>query len=251
MGNRFIIDRVGISITDPEDAVEQLLNLAENKQAAYVCVSNVRAVYIGNHNSDYGKVLNQSFLTVPDGKPIEWLSRLAGIRRLKRTSGPDLFNLICQRTENSVYTHFFYGSTSEVIERMKKNLRARWPGLKIAGAVAPPHGTAEELVNEDLIGQINSIRPSFVWVGLGAPKQEQFMDLIIKHVHSSILIGVGLVFDYQAGTVKRAPLWMQRTGLEWLYRDLQQPRRLPFLFWQFIYLFRMAILMTGKRNRDK
>lgn len=247
MGKRFNISNVGFSITNLEDATDQILKKAESKDSAYVCITNVRALYFGNHENDYCRILNNSYLTIPDGKPIEWLAHLAGYKLLKKTSGPDLFSLICQLTEHTNHTHFFYGSTSDVISRMMENLKNRWPELKIIGAVSPPFKPVEELASNGIIQQINSLKPSFVWIGLGAPKQERFMDLIANNISSSILIGIGLVFEYQAGTTVRAPLWMQNWGLEWLYRDIQQPRRLPFLFRQFLYLLREVSLILVNR----
>jgi len=225
MNERFKIDNVAISIINLEEAVCQILEKAKSKVPAYVCVTNVRATYIGNHDESFCRILNNSFLTVPDGKPLEWYAYLSGLKMVKRASGPDIFNQICHKTENTELTHFFYGSSPEVIQRMEENLKRKWPALKIAGFVSPPFVSAEELANSNIIQQINQLKPTFVWIGLGAPKQEWFMDLIIKKIESSILIGVGLVFDYQAGTVKRAPFWMQKSGLEWLYRILQQPGR--------------------------
>lgn len=110
--------------------------------------------------------------------------------------------------------------------RMKKNLKEKWPALKIVGFVSPPFKSAEELANSIIMKQINELKPSFVWIGLGGLKKERFMDLIIEKIKSSILIGVGLVFDYQAGTVLRSPVWMQISGLEWFYRLIQQPNNI-------------------------
>ena len=241
MNERFKIENVAISITNLEEAVDQILEKAKSNVSAYVCVTNVRATYIGNHDENFSRILNSSFLTVPDGKPLEWYAHLSGLKMVKKSSGPDIFNRICQSTELTELTHFFYGSSPEVIQKMKENLSRKWPNLKIAGFVSPPFMTEEELANSGIVQQINELKPSFVWVGLGAPKQERFMDLIISRIDSSILIGVGLVFDYQAGTVKRAPFWMQKNGLEWLYRFIQQPKYStrslkPFRYFIFILI---------------
>lgn len=225
MNDRYKIKNVAINITDLNDAVRKIQKKAENKSPGYVCVTNVRSVYFGNHDSEFCKILNNSFLTVPDGKPLEWYARIAGLKQVKRTSGPDLFEQICQLSESKRYTHFFYGSTPDVIEKVKKNLLKKYPKLEIVGAISPPFRPVEELASDEIIKQINDLKPTFVWVGLGAPKQEHFINLVINKVTTSLFIGVGLVFDYQAGTVKRAPKWMQRNGLEWLYRNVQQPKR--------------------------
>jgi N-acetylglucosaminyldiphosphoundecaprenol N-acetyl-beta-D-mannosaminyltransferase len=223
MNDRYKIENVSINITDLDDATQKIIEKAKSKSPGYVCVTNVRALYIGNHDNDYCRILNNSFLTVPDGKPLEWYAHVAGFKSVKKTSGPDLFEKICQLTENKNYTHFLYGSTPEIVSKMKENVTKKYPKIKIIGAVSPPFATAQELADEDIIHEINKLEPTFVWVGLGAPKQEIFMDLIANRIRTSILIGIGLVFEYQAGTVLRAPKWMQKSGLEWFYRHLQQP----------------------------
>ncbi|WP_319502704.1 WecB/TagA/CpsF family glycosyltransferase [uncultured Draconibacterium sp.] len=228
MRDRFKIQNVGISITDLNDAVKLIMEQANSKTPAYVCVINTRATYIGNHDPDYCRILNSSFLTVPDGKPIEWYAHASGLKQVKKTSGPDLFESICSTTQNEKYTHFLYGSTPEVIQKMKDNLLIKYPNLQIVGAVSPPFGSPEELANDAIVKLINKLKPTFFWLGLGAPKQERVMDLFIKSIDSSILIGVGLVFDYQAGNVKRAPIWMQKAGMEGIYRLIQQPRRVNY-----------------------
>lgn len=241
MDNRFKIENVAISITDSDNAVEQIIKKAESKTPGYVCVTNVRAAYIGNHDENFCRILNNSFLTVPDGKPIEWYAHLSGLKQVKKSSGPDLFEKICQLSGHMDYTHFFYGSTPKVIRKMQENLTKKYPGIKIVGAISPPFGSVEELANDEIIRQINNLKPTFVWVGLGAPKQERFMKLIIEKVESSILIGVGLVFDYQAGTAIRAPKWMQKSGLEGIYRLIQQPRNIKRAIRPFLWMFNKFI----------
>jgi N-acetylglucosaminyldiphosphoundecaprenol N-acetyl-beta-D-mannosaminyltransferase len=250
MSNRFNIGKVGISITNLDHAAAQILKKAENKTSGYVCVTNARATYIGNHDENYCRILNNSFLTVPDSKPIEWCARLSRHKQVGKTSGPDLFTTICDLTENTEYTHFFYGSSPKVIALMKRNILKKWPNLKIAGAVSPPFMPVEQLVSKEIVNKINKLKPTFVWVGLGAPKQEKFIDLIINKIECSILIGVGLVFDYQAGTVKRAPVWMQKNGLEGIVRLIQQPKRIDLLLFKR-YLYTISIIFNSFSKKSK
>ena len=224
MNDRFKINNINISITNLDDALVCIKRQIILKQPGYVCVTNVRATYIANKDPNYCRIQNNSFLTIPDGKPLEWYARIIGLKQVSKTSGPDLFHRLCQISEENNFTHFFYGSTPEVIDKMQINLKSKYPKLNILGAVSPPFKPIEELANDRIIEQINSLKPNFVWIGLGAPKQERFIDLISNRIQSSILIGIGLVFDYEAGTVKRAPRWMQNYGLEWLFRFMQQPR---------------------------
>lgn len=244
---RFQLGGVGISITHLEEAANALLNKAREGLPGYICVTNVRAAYTGKIDSAYADILSNSYLTVPDGKPLEWLARLSGNKKLKKTSGPDLLIRICELSEHTSLSHYFYGSTPEVIKRMKKNLEQAYPGLNIVGAVSPDIGTAEELAKDLLLEQIVELKPSFVWVGLGAPKQERFINLVHHLAPFSTFVGIGLAFDYQAGTVKRAPGWMQKSGLEWLYRDIQQPRRFFSFVRQLFYLIQQATWILWKR----
>lgn len=226
MFNRFYIKNVGISVTNIDDSVKKIMDCIESLNITeYVCVTNVRATYIGNNDSEYCDILNNSFLTVPDGKPLEWYAHIAGYKTVRKTSGNDLFEYICKVSEKKSYTHYFYGSTQEVINNMINNITQKYPAIKIVGAVAPPYLPVEELITNELIDDINEKKPQFVWVGLGAPKQERFISILKNKIYASVLIGVGLVFDYQAGTVSRAPKWMQNYGLEGVYRCLQQSSR--------------------------
>lgn len=253
MDRRFNIEKVKISIIHLEEAVLRIMDRAKSRIPGYVCVTNVRATYIGNRDPKYCSILNQSFLTVPDGKPIEWYAKISGFKDVKKTSGPDLFNRICDETENTSFTHFFFGSSMDILEKMLANIKNKWPGLKIAGAISPPFKPVEELATDEIIKTINHHKPNFVWVGLGAPKQEFFMKLIMDRIENSILIGIGLVFDYEAGSVKRAPLWMQKSGLEWTYRLTQQPQNIkrakaPF-FWIIIKILKQ-LFFNGKKESD-
>jgi N-acetylglucosaminyldiphosphoundecaprenol N-acetyl-beta-D-mannosaminyltransferase len=206
MLQKFKIKNIHINAANLDAAVSHIIKQAESKTPAYVCLTNVYACYIGNKDASYGDVLNNSFMTLPDGKPLEWYARLSGYRNVRRTCGPDLFIRICELTENTDYTHFFYGSTPEIIEKMQINLLQRWPNFKIVGAVSPPYLPAQELANKDIANKINELKPTFVWFGLGSPKQDIVMNLLVKKIERSLLLGIGLVFEYQAGTIKRAPL---------------------------------------------
>lgn len=227
MQERYYIDKVGVSVTNLKDSVEKIINHIESScSTEYVCVTNVRATYIGNHDQEYCNILNNSLLTVPDGKPVEWYAHIAGYKVVKKTSGNDLFEAVCQLSQNKGYTHYFIGSTQEVINTMVHNVKIKYPKINIVNAVSPPFLPVDKLVTDELVKDINNKKPNFIWVGLGAPKQERFISLIKDKISSSLLIGIGLVFDYQAGTVSRAPKWMQNRGLEWVYIWIQQPQKI-------------------------
>ncbi|KAA6303740.1 MAG: putative N-acetylmannosaminyltransferase [Candidatus Ordinivivax streblomastigis] len=247
MIERFNIGKVNINAANIEEAVSCIMENADTDTSCYVCLTNVYACHIGNRDENYGRILNNSFLTFPDGKPLEWYARLSGYNKVRRTCGPDLFVRICELTENTHYTHFFYGSSPEIIAKMKENLLRKWPNLKIVEALSPPFLPARELAGDSIANKINEINPTFVWIGLGAPKQELVMDLLVKKIKSSILIGIGLVFEYQAGTIKRAPLWMQKSGFEWLFRVSQQPKRMIIAIPPFSWITIKIIIKLLKK----
>ncbi len=123
------------------------------------------------------------------------------------------------------YRHYFYGSTAETLASLQTNLHKNYPGIQIAGLYSPPFRPTTEKEDAAIVRAINEADPDFVWIGLGAPKQEQWM-ASHQGLVKGLMIGVGAGFDYHAGNIKRAPAWMQRANLEWLYRLIQNPRKL-------------------------
>jgi N-acetylglucosaminyldiphosphoundecaprenol N-acetyl-beta-D-mannosaminyltransferase len=247
---RFAIGQVRINATDLERATGVLLERAETLEsagAAYLCAPNVRATYIANREPDYAAILNGSLLTVPDGKPLVWYAHLSGLKQVRRTCGPDLFNRICQETEGTALTHYFFGSTPEVISKLEERLKVKYPRLNVVGMQSPPFAPLEVLAQSGIVEEINRLRPTFVWVGLGAPKQERFIAQIIQRVDASILLAIGLVFEYEAGTIKRAPKWMQRCGLEGVARVCQQPERTGRAAKVFSWMIGMLFLRACRR----
>lgn len=242
MNNRFRLGRVEISAVNMEDALNIIQNDINNSNATrYVCLTNVRAAYYGNHNSEYERILNNSLLTLPDSKTMEWYAHKVGEKSVERVSGQDFFDKICDISLKYGYSHYFYGSSDEIVKKMISNIREKYSGLKVVGAVPAPYAPVENLVNEEVVNDINSKEPTIVWVGLSAPKQEEFIDLIKKDIKRSLLIGVGLVFDYNAGSVKRAPGWMQKIGLEGWYRMMQQPQKIKRFIKPIIWYFKEYI----------
>ncbi|MCC5842476.1 MAG: WecB/TagA/CpsF family glycosyltransferase, partial [Opitutales bacterium] len=245
--SRYAIGKVRISATNLEEAADILLAQAQRGEPGYVCAPNVRATYIANRETDYTDILNRSLLTVPDGKPLVWYAHLCGLGHVRRTCGPDLFNRICAATEKTEHSHYFFGSTPEVIQKLETEVRAKFPRLKVVGMQSPPFAPVEVLAESGIVEEINRLRPTFVWVGLGAPKQERFIARIIDRIDASLLLAVGLVFEYEAGTVKRAPRWMQRCGLEGVARVCQQPERTGRAAKVFSWMIGMLALRAVRR----
>ena len=168
------------------------------------------------------------------------LAKLAGADAA-RVTGPDLMRELLEESGKKHYRHYFYGSTQETLDILREKITEKYPGAVIAGMYSPPFRplTADE--DTEIVEKINAAKPDFVWVGLGAPKQERWMAAHENRVQA-LMLGVGAAFDYEAGNIRRAPAWMQRCNLEWLYRLMQDPKRLfkryfvtntKFLWWSW------------------
>jgi N-acetylglucosaminyldiphosphoundecaprenol N-acetyl-beta-D-mannosaminyltransferase len=174
------------------------------------------------------KIINASDMNVPDGMPAVWVGRLAGFRRkqMDRVCGPDLMLEICERSARDGLTHFFYGGNEGVAELLAQRLAERFPGFKTVGCYTPPFRqlTPEEI--DQVVRMVNEANPDYLWVGLSTPKQERWMSQFAPRLKVGVMLGVGAAFDFHTGKVARAPYWMQRSGLEWFYRVVKEPRRL-------------------------
>lgn len=225
---RYFIDKIGISQVNLQTAISFLRNAVADKKIGYVCVTNSRTVYIANHDAAYCDIQNNSLLTVPDGMPLVWIAHNQGLKKVGKTSGKDLMDAIFQISVAQGYTHYFYGSSQASLEALEKNILETYPGLKIVALISPPFQPIEAFNVEALSKHVNELAPTFFWCGLGAPKQERLLALLQPHLEHTISVGVGLAFEYFAGTVKRAPQWMHKNGLEWIYRLSKQPERITY-----------------------
>jgi len=164
-------------------------------------------------------------LALPDGMPIAWLGRAQG-RSVERVCGPDMMPALLDRSRANGSRHYFYGGAPGVADRLAERMKATYPGLAVVGTHSPPFRTltAEEDAADAAL--INAARPDFVWVGLGAPKQDLWAARQRSHLDAAVVLAVGAAFDFHSGGLRRAPAWMQRFGLEWLYRLAAEPRRL-------------------------
>ena len=216
---------VNIAITNMQETVNLIMDHLEDIRGQFICLSNVHTTVMAEKDAEYRKIQNSAFLALPDGSPLALVQRLRGYRSAEQVAGPDLMPALWKATEHTAYSHYFYGSTPETIEALQKNLGSRYPELKIAGMEAPPFRPLTEEEARQAVERINASGADFVWVGLGAPKQEKWMYEHRGRIHG-VMFGVGAGFDFHAGTVKRAPDWMRRHYLEWLYRLVQDPKRL-------------------------
>lgn len=216
---------VNITVSNMEQISKLLLEHLNCLKGEYICISNVHTTVMAYEDEQYRKVQNEAFMAVPDGKPLVLACKKKGFKNAGRIAGPDLMPEILKMSQEKGYSHYFYGSTEETLSLLKEKLLIACPNLKIAGMYAPPFRPLTEQEDESVIRQINESKADFIWIGLGAPKQEIWMNAHKGRING-IMLGVGAAFDFHAGTVKRAPRWMQEWCLEWLYRLCQDPKRL-------------------------
>lgn len=212
-----------IAVTNMSETIAFLENEIEKLRGSYICVSNVHTTVMAYENEEYRKVQNGAAVALPDGKPLSSYSRKHGFPEAERVTGPDLMGEMFAR-DNGL-RHYFYGGSPETIAVLEKKLKEKYPHLQIAGMVSPPYRELTKEEDEADIAAMNEAKADIIWIGLGAPKQEKWM-YRHKGKVNGVMIGVGAGFDYHAGTIKRAPMWMQKASLEWLYRLLQDPKRL-------------------------
>jgi len=217
---------VGVMPISLADIVETLDAWRVEGRRDYVCCVSVHGVVTAQRDPAVRDALNGAGLATQDGMPLVWWSRRAGFPDTARACGPDLLPAMCAVAAERGHRHYFYGGNPAVLAQLVSRLQAQFPGMIIAGYRSPPYRQLTEAEDEADVAAINDARPDFVWVGLGMPKQEKWMAAHVGRIDATALLGVGAAFDFHAGTLARAPSWMQRSGLEWVYRLLSEPRRL-------------------------
>lgn len=192
----------------------------------YVCITGVHGVMESQRDAELMQIHNAAGLVTPDGVPMVWMSHWLGHPEVERVYGPDLLKEMCRISAQKGYRHFFYGSTPETLGKLTTALTRKHPGLQIAGSLSPPFRPLTPEEDEAEIARINDSGAQVVWVGLSTPKQERWMARHVHRLNASVLVGVGAAFDFAAGEKAQAPRWMQRSGLEWSFRLVTEPRRL-------------------------
>jgi N-acetylglucosaminyldiphosphoundecaprenol N-acetyl-beta-D-mannosaminyltransferase len=207
-------------------AVAMLEQWRIERRREYVCLISVHGLVVAQRDPTVRSALNRCGLAAEDGMPLVWWSRLAGFSQARRVCGSDLLDEVCAYGVPRKYRHYFYGASPRVLQLLVDRLQRRHPSLIVAGYRSPPFRPLTSAEDAEDIAAINEARPDFVWVGLGMPKQERWMVEHLGKIDATALLGVGAAFDFHAGTKPRAPIWMQRSGLEWVFRLMSEPRRL-------------------------
>ena len=243
-----------INITTMDEAVSWIDEHLAELSGKYVCISNVHTTVTAYRDEKYRAVQNGSALSLPDGKPLSIVQRHRGYENAGRVPGPDLMPEIFALSEKKGYRHYFYGSKQSTLDALKGRLLEKYPKLNIVGMYSPPFRPLTEEEDQEAVERINAVKPDFIWVGLGAPKQEIWMAEHENRVHG-VMLGVGAGFDFHAGTIKRAPKWMQELCMEWLYRISQDPKRLLWRYldtnFSFLWYLWKEKCRNGKREHKK
>ena len=233
-----------------DKTIEYITGNLEALRGDYICVSNVHTTVMAFRDEEYRKVQNSGAMALPDGQPLSIVSRRRGYAQAKRVPGPDLMPAILNLSQEKGYTHYFYGSTESTLEQLKKSVLSKYPKVKIAGMYAPPFRELTKEEDEEITRRINDSGADFIWVALGAPKQEKWMYEHRGRV-GGLMIGVGAAFDFIAGTVKRAPMWMQKLCLEWVFRIMQDPKRMIPRYLNTNFAFLYYVHKESKEQRGK
>jgi len=218
---------VEIAVLDYAEALARIDALIEAGPPGYICHAAVNTLMNARRDPAVLGALGGATLVVPDGMPLVWALRSLGEPITDRVYGPDLMLAECERSVRTGARHFLYGGSTEgATGGLEAALRSRFPGVEVVGRRTPPFGELTPAEAASAQDAIERSRADIVWVGLGSPRQEKWMAQMRGRLGAPVLIGVGAAFDFHAGIVAQAPAWMQRSGLEWLYRLRREPRRL-------------------------
>ena len=241
---------VGISVLNLPSALAAIAGAVRTRRKGYICVTGVHGVIEAQADENFRRILNRAFHCTPDGMPMVWMGKINGHAEMRRVYGPDLMLDVCAWSENNPCRHFFFGGAEGVAGELRDKLSARFPKLQIAGCYTPPFRPLNTLEVKELQEIIRTAKPDILWVGLSTPKQEKFMMEYLPKLEVSLMVGVGAAFDFHAGRVQQAPRWMQRSGLEWLFRMLCEPRRLGkrYLKNNPLFLWKIAGQLSGLKK---
>ncbi|HEV7772174.1 MAG TPA: WecB/TagA/CpsF family glycosyltransferase [Conexibacter sp.] len=218
---------VPLAVTDYDRTLDWIDAAVALGAREYLCVAAVHTVMESRDDDALREAVDGAAFTVPDGQPLAWALRKLGHDIDARVYGPELMERACARAAQSGQRHYLYGGRDDkALAQLVANLLHHHPELQLAGGYSPPFRTLAEAELDEIAARINAARPDVVWVGIGVPKQEKWMAAMRDRLDAPVLVGVGAAFDFHAGLIPQAPAWMQRRGLEWLFRLMQEPRRL-------------------------
>jgi N-acetylglucosaminyldiphosphoundecaprenol N-acetyl-beta-D-mannosaminyltransferase len=247
---KFNLLGVRVSTFDLASAVTAAAEAVAADRRVYASTCPVYTLMLGHERADVRHALNEAEWVTPDGMPVVWALRWLGARDVGRVYGPDLMAALTKVSTVHGYRQFYLGGQPGVAENLAAVMQARFPGLVVAGTASPPFRQLSDVEQLNMLAQINAAEPHIVWVGLGSPKQDLWMAQNRPLLTAPLLVGVGAAFDFLTGGQPQAPLWMQRSGLEWLFRLVAEPRRLwrRYLIYNPKFIFHLTLQLSGLRR---
>jgi N-acetylglucosaminyldiphosphoundecaprenol N-acetyl-beta-D-mannosaminyltransferase len=226
MAKRISLLGVGVDAVDLPATVAHIAQAIQRREPGYIVLAPAHNLLAAHDDPAVNAAFAHSLLTVPDGMGTVWFLRALGHSEAGRVYGPDLLQAACAAGLGPSWRHFFFGGSPQVAELLVARLRHQHPGLRVAGIATPPFGELSAEEERTMLAMVNQANADIVWVALGSPRQERWMAAHGEDLDAPLLIGVGAAFDFLAGAKAQAPRWLQRSGLEWLFRLLSEPRRL-------------------------
>ena len=214
-----------VNLCDYDSAMRRVHELANARGGGYICLATVHMTMEGQDDRDFQRLVNNADLVVPDGKPLSVMQKLLGNENARQVRGPGLMPKLFAYAEQNNLSVGFYGGKQETLDRLLERLAIEFPRLKVAYSFSPPFRPVSAEEDREIVSAINRSGVQILFVGLGCPKQERWMAQHREKL-TSVMLGVGAAFDFYTETITEAPVWMQRIGLEWMFRLVQEPRRL-------------------------
>lgn len=252
---RFEIKGIRVAAIDVFMASDLISKWAPEADGAYVTVTGAHGVVEATYDRRILEAHQGASIVVADGMPLVWLGRALGYGSIGRVNGPELMELIFAREEYRNLRHFFYGGTPSAVDSLKNVLTSRFGGFNMVGTYCPPIRPIGFEEDAQVLERIRALNPDFIWVGLSTPKQEVWMHMHMRKIGHGIGVGVGAAFDLVSGTTRRAPRWIQRSGFEWLFRLIVEPRRLYkryfFVIPRFAYFWLETLIKQGYKVKSE
>jgi N-acetylglucosaminyldiphosphoundecaprenol N-acetyl-beta-D-mannosaminyltransferase len=247
-----VVMGVSYRVSDMDSAVDAVLRRAQSGRGGYACLAGVHGVITAQHRPELMNAFRQAWVNFPDGEPVAWMMRKLGAPQTTRVAGPDLMPAVIEHGQDRGVRHFLFGSTPDVLEQLEQRLLERAPGARIVGTMSPPFRPLSDEEEVRIVRKIRMTGANIVWVGLGLPKQDEWMCRNAERLGPCLALGVGAAFDFLSGTKKRAPAWMRARGLEWLHRMCSEPHRLGrrYLTTNSEFVVRASGTLIGQRQRS-
>ncbi len=236
--SRYNVTGIGVSALTLAQTRDLIVSVRGQLRRGYVCLATAHGLTEAQRDPELKAIYNASWLTTPDGMPLVWL----GPPGVERVYGPELMLAVCDAGRAKGLRHYFYGGVPGVADELRRRLVDRFPGLEVVGVFTPPFRPLDAAESAALQADIARARPDVVWVGISSPKQEKFMARHAPALEAGVLIGVGAAFDFHSGRIRQAPRWIQRGGLEWLFRLCVEPRRLARRYGVVVPLFALRVI---------